>query len=99
MTTTVQARTARKPHRCEDCGRLIPAGHRYLRHVAFPDDAVNPSARPLAQVECVACAGERDDFNPILLADACASYCCGLTPCALPLRHGGDHGCRDCSTV
>lgn len=104
MSTTITARTARKPHLCDGCHwtpslRGVPTiapGHRYLRHTAFPDGEINASDRPYSVTECVACAGERDETAPLLVAGACSTYCCGETPCALPHRHDGDHQCRQC---
>lgn len=104
MNTTVQARTARKPHLCDGCHwtpslqdkPTIAPGHRYLRHVAFPDGEINQSDRPYINTECVACLSDRDPDGPLLTAGACATYCCSLTPCARPLNHDGDHECRRC---
>jgi hypothetical protein len=105
-TSTVEARTARKPHRCDSCHwnaslrgvATIAPGHRYLRHVAFPGHEVNQSSRPpYVSTECVACACERDDTAGLLLAGACSTFCCGDIPCARPFRHGAEHSCRRCS--
>ena len=96
MTTAVKARTARKPHLCEKCRqKTIAPGHRYLRHVRFPDD-INTSGKPWVITECIACLAERDGHAPLLDADACSTYCHGTTPCARPHRHDGDHECRQC---
>jgi hypothetical protein len=53
---TTCARTARKPHTCNRCRTRIPAGARYLVHVASPDhdDLGNTGWWRLA--ECAACA-------------------------------------------
>lgn len=104
MATTVQARTSRKPRECDGCHwtpslrgtPTIAPGHRYLRHVAFPGDEVNQSHRPYTNTECVACAAERDSATPLLTAGACATYCHGTLPCALPADHDGHHSCRQC---
>jgi hypothetical protein len=102
---TVQARTARKPHLCDNChwtpnlrgvATILP-GHRYLRHTTFPDGVVNQSNHPVTHNECVACAIARLGTDGLLLADACSTYCCGELPCALPHRHQGDHSCRRCA--
>jgi hypothetical protein len=109
MTNTVQARTARKPHLCDSCHwspsfrkkPTIAPGHRYLRHVAFPGgprrSEVNQSNRPYANTECIACACAREATDGLLLAEACATFCCGDTPCARPFKHDGDHSCRRCA--
>jgi hypothetical protein len=104
MTTTVKAMTARRPHACDSCSstpnvRPIAVGHRYLRHVAFPGDLLNQTARPLTSVECVACASERECSDGLLVAGACATWCCGDVPCARPFKHAGDHSCRRCATA
>ena len=104
MTAIARAVTARIPHLCDGChwtpGRrgvpTIGAGHRYLRHITFPDDVVNQSNRPVALKECVACACERDPHAGVLDAGACSTFCHGDVPCALPQRHGGDHSCLRC---
>lgn len=104
MTVTVKARTARIPHLCDGCHwtpslRGVPTiapGHRYLRHVAFPGDEANQTDRPHTNTECIACLAARDETGPLLLADACATFCHGDVPCARPLGHGGDHECRRC---
>jgi hypothetical protein len=102
MSTTVKGITARKQHRCDESSwtglHFIAPGHRYLRHVAFPDDDVNGSDQPWVLRQCVACVGERDDTATTLTAGACAMWCCGDVPCARPLRHDGDHSCRRCAT-
>ena len=37
-----QLKTARKPHRCTSCGRLIPAGHKYWgEYKDTPDEQVD----------------------------------------------------------
>jgi hypothetical protein len=103
--TTTRARTARRPHLCENCHwtpslrgvATIQPGHRYLLHTAFPDGMVNTSGRPYSLKECVACARERDDSAGLLVAKACATFCHGTLPCALPLKHDGDHSCRRCA--
>lgn len=106
MTATVKALTARKPHMCDSCHwnaslrgvHTITPGHRYLRHVAFPDGEVNTSNRPFSIAECVACAEEREPTAGLLIAGACSTFCCGDTSCALPFKHGGDrHSCRRCA--
>ncbi|MEK8108680.1 hypothetical protein NKG94_34605 [Micromonospora sp. M12] len=61
----------------------------------FPGD-INTSGKPWTSIECVACAAERDDSAPMLLANACGTYCHGVTPCARPFRHEGDHECQQC---
>ena len=104
MSTTIQARTARIAHSCERCNSFtsndapaIAPGHRYLRHTAFPDGGeINASDRPFSATECVACLSERDETAPLLVAGACATFCHGTLPCALPLGHSGDHSCREC---
>lgn len=104
MATTIQARTSRIDRLCDSCHFVaslrgkptIAAGHRYLRHVAFPGDEVNRSHRPFSNTECVACASERDEYAPMLLAGACATFCHGVTPCARPFGHDGDHSCKEC---
>lgn len=103
-TTTMQARTARKPHLCDGCHwspslrgvATIARGHRYLRHVAFPDGDINHSDHPVVNTECVACACGRDPTYGLLQAGACSTFCCLETPCALPVDHDGDHSCRRC---
>lgn len=104
MATAVKALTARIPHLCDSCHwtpslRDVPTilpGHRYLRHVCFPDDVENETGRPVVLVECVACAEERDSAG-LLVAGACSTFCHGTVPCARPLRHDGDHSCRRCT--
>jgi len=106
MAATVKALTARIPHLCDSCHwtvslRGVPtiaAGHRYLRHVAFPDDDANNSGHPVSLTECVACAYERDS-SAGLDTGACSGFCCGDVPCALPVRHSGDCSCRRCATA
>jgi hypothetical protein len=105
VTTAVRARTARQPHLCDSCHwtpslrgvATIQPGHRYLLHTAFPDGMVNTSDRPYSLKECVACTCERDDSAGLLVAGACASFCHGTLPCALPSKHDGDHSCRRCA--
>ena len=104
--TATSIRTARIPHPCDSChwtpslrgvATILP-GHRYLIHTAFPGDAGHEEGqRPAALKECVACAADRTGDDPIILAVACGAYCCALTPCALPVRHGGEHSCRRCA--
>ncbi|MFI6228601.1 hypothetical protein ACIBCR_14970 [Micromonospora echinospora] len=104
MTTTIKARTARIPHLCDGCHwtpslRGVPTiapGHRYLRHTAFPGDEVNETVRPYTNTECIACLAERDPAAPLLLGDACSTFCCGVVPCARPFGHDGGHECRRC---
>ena len=99
----MKARTARVFHDCEGCSPLggsadpkpIAPGHRYLLHTSFPDGYMDTSDAPWSIKECVSCAAGRDDFA-LHEAGACATYCHGVTPCALPLRHDGDHECRQC---
>lgn len=107
MTTTVKGVTARKPHLCDNCHwnpslrgiTTIAPGHRYLRHVAFPDGDVNTSDHPVVLIECVACAEERDSPTGFLVGGACTTFCHGDVPCALPFRHGCDrHSCVRCAT-
>lgn len=109
MSTTVKVRTARVPHMCEECqwtpglrgvATILP-GHRYLRHVAFPDGEINTSDRPHVINECVACAAEREQRYAHAWIDtgACLTFCCSTTPCARPIRHNGDHECRSCLTA
>jgi hypothetical protein len=89
MTVIMTARTARIWHTCSTCARqAIAPGHRYLLHTELPQLTVTK--------ECIGCAQERDDFAPVL-AGACASYCHGVEPCALPHRHTDDNSsCRRC---
>lgn len=102
MSTTTLARTARKPHLCENCHwtpslRGVPTiapGHRYLRHIAFPDGEVNTGTAPYSLNECVACAAARGED---LTVGACATFCCGEIPCARPFHHDGVHSCRRCA--
>lgn len=105
MTTTAKGVTARKPHLCDTCHwdtnlrgtHTIAPGHRYLRHVAFPDGDINASDHPVVHTECVACAEDRDSHAGALVGGACTTFCHGDVPCALPLKHGGDHSCRCCT--
>jgi hypothetical protein len=100
---TMQVRTARKPHLCDSCHwtaslRGVPTiatGHRYLRHVAFPDGDINHSDRPYSNTECVSCYQDRTGDDPLLVG-ACGTYCCVDQPCARPHRHDGEHSCRRC---
>jgi hypothetical protein len=96
MSTAVLARTARREHRCTDCRRRIRVGHRYLRHILFPGHDANSSTRPLVLKECMACSADRDGHTPLLVANACSSYCHGTNPCARPFKHTGDCECQDC---
>lgn len=104
MRTTTQARTSRIARLCDGChwtpslrGKpTIAPGHRYLRHVAFPDGEINQSNRPYTNTECVACASDRDGTAPLLIAGACSTFCHGDVPCARPASHDGDHSCRRC---
>lgn len=101
MSTTVKGVTARKRHRCDSAWpehHIIAPGHRYLRHVAFPDDDVNGSDQPWVLRQCIACA--EDSYSPtgFLVGGACTTFCCALVPCALPFKHDGDrHSCRRCA--
>lgn len=105
MAATVKGVTARKPHLCDNCHwdvnlRGVPTiapGHRYLRHIAFPDGDVNASDHPVVLLECVACAEEREYAAAMLTAGACSTFCHGDVPCALPFKHGGDHSCLRCT--
>lgn len=109
MSTTVKARTARKPHLCGGChctpslrGKpTIASGHRYLRHVAFPggsQDEVNQSNRPYTNTECIACAEARGASELSRgEALACCTFCCGDIPCARPFKHDDGHSCRRCA--
>lgn len=106
MSSTVRAVTARVPHQCEGCQwRLslhgeatIRPGHRYLRHVAFPDGETNTGTTPWVVNECAACASAREQAGSLEPANtgACLTFCHGDTPCARPIRHDGDHECRHC---
>lgn len=98
MSTAIKVRTARQPHVCSTCRHTIAAGHRYLIHTEFPGR--DQTQAVITSKECVACACERDDSIPLLLADACSTCCCGITPCALPFQKGApshDHSCRQCA--
>lgn len=107
MTTIVRAVTARIPHPCDFCYwtsdlRGVPTigpGHRYLRHVTFPDDDVNQSGHPVVHTECVACVCERDTSAGLLVAGACSTFCCGDVPCARPFPHDDAHTCRRCTAA
>lgn len=104
-TYVTKAFTARVPHVCESChywetglrgkSTILP-GHRYLRHTVFPNDETNQSGRPYSINECVACTEGRDSAG-LLVAGACTTFCHGTVPCALPLKHDGDHSCRQCA--
>jgi hypothetical protein len=106
---TVLARTARTAHACATCDwhtsegepLAIQPGHRYLIHVAFPGaDGYEDGTRPWRMKECVACACEREPTAGLLVAQACATFCCGDVPCALPFEPGApghDHSCRRCA--
>jgi hypothetical protein len=101
-----KALTARIPHLCDSCHwtpslRGMPTilpGHRYLRHTVFPNDETNQSNRPYTLTECVPCAEERDSAG-VLVAGASSTFSHGTVPCALPLRHDGDHSCRCCTNA
>ena len=93
--TTTKARTARTRHRCDHCRKTVAPGHRYLRHVMFPGD-INTSGKPWVSIQCIACLSERDETAPLLVAGACALFCCGDVPCARPLGHADDHECKRC---
>jgi hypothetical protein len=60
---------------------------------------------PVVHRECIQCAGQHDESSPRLTAGACASYCHGVEPCALPFTkgapsHGGaDHKCHRCTAA
>lgn len=99
--TATKAVTARNRHRC-DAGyyevHIIARGHRYLRHTVFPSHDVAGSDRPYNVTECVSCVEEREYAAGTLTAGACSQFCHGETPCALPLKHDGDHSCRRCAT-
>lgn len=92
ITSTPQARTARKARRCNTDRTKILPGDRYLRAVIFPG-GINTSGQPWVHFECVPCAVS-DDRG--LDTGACLTYCHGVEPCALPFRHGGDHRCHRC---
>jgi len=105
--STTKAITARVAHYCSGCQwhaiegetPVIQPGHRYLRHVAFPGEDAVSGDRPWVLRECVGCACEKDD-TAYLDAGACGTWCCGTTPCALPIEGGApghDHACRDCA--
>lgn len=104
MTTVIRTHTARVAHFCEGCHPVpsehdtptIAPGHRYLLHTAFPDGDLNVGDRPYSVKECIACLSTRDSAAPLLEAGACATYCHGVTPCARPFRHDGDHECKQC---
>jgi len=107
VAETTMARTARIPHLCDSC-HFVPSlrgvatilpGHRYLRHVVFPSpmSEVNQSDRPYILTECVACACDREPTSGLLVADACATFCCSEVPCARPFKHDADHSCRRCA--
>lgn len=94
MATAIRVRTARKPHRCEECRtRAIAPGHRYEIHTAFPGhDVLNPD-RPIQLKRCMGCAIERG-IEAAHSGNACSTYCHGLEPCARPFGHVGDCSCR-----
>lgn len=106
MSTTT-AVTARIPRLCYDCQwnapegdtEVIQPGHRYLKHTTFPGDpGWEEGTRPVVQFQCIACACQTDD-SAYLDADACGTWCCGTTPCALPIGKGApghEHSCRQC---
>lgn len=104
MNTTVKARTARIARYCDVCHwtpslrgvATIAPGHRYLRHVTFPGADGNESGRVITNTECIACLDDRETHGGVLIAGACATFCHGDVPCALPFKHGGDHSCRRC---
>jgi hypothetical protein len=93
----------REDHQDQSRPQRVPTivpGHRYLRHVAFPEGPmgeINQSSHLIVITECVACACEREVTAGLLIAGACATFCCGDVPCALPFGHrGDDHSCRRC---
>lgn len=62
-TTTLH--TARKTRPCggDRCGRLIEAGHLYVRHVGFPgDEGCEEITRPWTIENCTACADRGGDW-------------------------------------
>lgn len=104
--STSKAITARIAHFCsfcqmrasEDAEPVIPAGHRYVRHVGFPGEDGVTGERPWVLRECIACATEKDDYAPVQ-AGACGSFCCSTTPCSLPFQKGApghECACRLC---
>lgn len=94
--TSRTARTARKTRRCDTGRERIQPGDRYLRLVMFPGHDGNSSGKPQVYATCVSCATDRGDE---LHTGACLSYCCGIRPCPLPNRHGGDHRCPNCNNL
>lgn len=44
--TPTQTLTARKDHRCTNCGQLIQAGDQYMRWVSFDDSAFTNKMHP-----------------------------------------------------
>jgi hypothetical protein len=106
--STFKGVTARAAHYCSGCQMhatldetpAIQPGHRYLRHVGFPGDDGVSGERPWVLRECIACAGEREESDPLIIARACGTYCHGTTPCALPFQPAGvqehQHACREC---
>jgi hypothetical protein len=109
MNYSISCRTARIARLCYSCRwggfRGVPTilpGHRYLRHVAFPEGPggeINQTTKPIVADECVACANWREQAGALDVIDAgaCMTFCCGETPCARPLRHDDDHECRTCA--
>lgn len=99
--TTAKAVTARKRRLCDAGYRevhVIAPGHRYLRHTVFPSHDVAGSDRPYNVTECASCV-ERREYEEAPELNACSTWCCGDLPCALPVKHGGDHSCRRCAAA
>lgn len=56
---------ARKPHRCDECGRVIPAGAVYVRHRGVCDGS------PYSMPECLRCERIRDLIYQRELSEGC----------------------------
>ena len=87
--------TARKLYRCDPCRGPIRVGHRYRRLTLFPGHCGNSAKVPSVLRVCLYC-DLRDDDGAHLFANACASWCCGDTPCARPFGHPDDNIGHSC---